>query len=157
MKYAKLVGLDRAIKNLNKAVENTKAATKEGLIAGAFELQREAVPRTPIDLGNLRHSFYVVWQGGRTAEPSWNNKRGDAAKIAAFYKASISSARTMVNKVKEDKEIRVEAGYGAFYAVYVHEGGPRAGGAGEKKFFENAINSSHKAVLDKVTQKAKRG
>ncbi len=47
----------------------------------------------------------------------------------------------------------VTLAYGEDYAFYVHESGPRAGGQGEKKFLENAVNRNAKGYTDRLRRR----
>jgi hypothetical protein len=49
--------------------------------------------------------------------------------------------------------MRVEVGFGAGYAPYVHEMGPRAGGVGRKKFLQRALEET--PVLEIIKRHAK--
>lgn len=51
-------------------------------------------------------------------------------------------------------DLAVEVGFYAFYAPYVHEIGPRAGGVGRKKFLEYALIET--PILD-ILRRASRG
>lgn len=48
----KLKGAEKFMKDLNKEIRALEGRTLEGLIHAVIELQREAEPGTPVDLGN---------------------------------------------------------------------------------------------------------
>lgn len=55
----RLEGVEEALINLNREVENIKDRTVAGLLAGGLIIQREAQQNVPVEYGNLRGSAYT--------------------------------------------------------------------------------------------------
>ena len=155
-----LKGMDKVMLNLNKEFQKLKVKSTKGLIEAAIIVHRDmenTPPLIPLDLGNLRASWFSVIKRGDTAAPGvWKGK--EAGKMKGEHSISISKFKTVVSGIKDPSMIM---GFSANYAIYVHE---RIRGAswGEKmsvldvkwskegsgaKFFEQALNRNEKAIL----------
>lgn len=163
--------LQAIIANLNREIARIDGASQEGLIRAAAEIHRETEKgsiKVPVDLGNLRHSWFVVTAssrivagGGRTrtadgAAASFVGK--DAAKLAAGHTATITEA---MGKAKSLSATGggpiVIMGYSANYALWVHEmiGAKfKRRGAGPK-WLEAAFKSKRDEILSIVRNTAK--
>lgn len=61
MRMTYIKGVDKVLTNLNKEINKIKKRSMEGLIEAVIMLERdmdETPPTIPIDLGNLRASFF---------------------------------------------------------------------------------------------------
>lgn len=136
----KVTGLDKAVRRINQQLSKITGATTEGLLEAGLLVQRRAQQKVPVEYGNLRASAYTRRALG-----------GD--KVTAT--------------VRETGE--VEVGFGAAYALYVHEnmeqklkGEPRPSGLGvywgphgEPKFLEKALQESADDIVRIVERKAR--
>lgn len=63
-----LTGIETVMGNLNKEVVKIQGKTMQGLLVAAAHVRRDMEPLIPVDLGNLRASFFVTstFEGGGT-------------------------------------------------------------------------------------------
>jgi hypothetical protein len=131
-------GFEDVMNNLNAEIIKIKGASMKGLIESAILIRRdtEKVPvKTPVDLGNLRASWFVVTTTGKQPNDQWNtgfrNSRSDKRQGSAS-KTSATAARMISDRANAITEMSARAksfagtqvlimGYSANYAVYVHE------------------------------------
>ena len=76
-----LRGLNQFMSRLNKEIRKIENRTLDGLIRAAIIVHRDTentVPKTPVDIGNLRASFFYVASDGR-AESSPSFSKGPGA------------------------------------------------------------------------------
>jgi hypothetical protein len=117
-------GLDEVIRNLNIEIAKIKGATKQGLIK-SFALIRynteHTPPLTPVDLGNLRASWFVVTATSVPVGRGTEQFKGlKAAEMLSDHASTIQECQEIA-KSDAIKKIIVIGGYSANYAVYVHE------------------------------------
>lgn len=127
---AKITGLEEIMNNLAKATKRIEGATEAGVIKGAMFIRRQSQKLTPVRLGNLRNSAYVIGTG--LMSPPGGGGGGFKGKDAGKMSADLEEAK-MVAKGQARALARrgpvAAVGYGAVYALSVHEN-PKAGGAG---------------------------
>ncbi len=149
-------GIDEAITALNREVQKIEGRTLRGLIRGAVIIRRKidtVPPVVPVDLGNLRASWFSVTTNSVRAGKSPKFKGPKATEFADHHSAVVNE---MQGKVKG--EIAVAMGFSANYAAEVHEKieakfrRPDSGA----KFFQAAINNSIDEVLEIVRKEATR-
>jgi hypothetical protein len=159
------------MKNLNREIKEIRGSCTKGLLLVAIEIRRtteKKPPLTPVDLGNLRSSFFVVSSKGKAGNDQWNtgfksSKKGskskvDAGQMSSEHSASIAESIQMA-KLHEavDNEV-VILGYSANYAAYVHE---KERGADFKrdgsgpKWFETAVKEQKNVLLQIVKDNIK--
>ena len=150
-------GLENIMSNLNKEIQKIEGRTLGGLIQGAIIIRRDmefTPPLIPIDLGNLRASFFIVTSNGGVIQgggPSFTGE--DADRIKRGHAETVQEAK----KGSFVKGPYVVLGFGAYYAAYVHEmvgANFQRHGAGAL-FLSNAIARNSKRVLKKIAEKAK--
>lgn len=121
---AKVKGIEKVLKNINKEVNAVQGRTLAGLFAFGLTIQGTAQKRVPVEYGNLRASAYT-------------RKTLQADRATGL----VSEGRS------------VEVGFAAAYAVYIHEnmeqklkGEDRPSGLGvywgpngQPKFLESAM------------------
>jgi hypothetical protein len=174
MNYAQLYpnthvqGFEQVMANLNAEIAKIKGASLKGLIECAIEIRRdtEKTPsKTPVDLGNLRASWFVVTARGKEKDDQWNtgfrsdssSKRrksgleGNAAKFMADRTAAISEMTMKAKSFLPTGKETVIMGYSANYAVYVHENMSsgikwKRPGSGPKWFQESVYRNSAKML-----------
>jgi len=60
----RIAGTDRVIRNMHRQIAAIRTRTKAGLWEAALKIKADALPLTPIDIGNLRQSAYVEMLDG---------------------------------------------------------------------------------------------
>jgi len=131
-------GAENIRKNLKIAEQDMKKKVLAGMIEAAILVKRSMEhipPLTPVDLGNLRASFFITTVLGVKAGKSPNfrnynpkNKQHLTDTQFALLKFSHASAvNSALAEVKTAKNLTLIMGYGANYAIWVHEmGAPMA-------------------------------
>lgn len=162
MTYTAWQGLPTVIKNLNDQIALIKGRTLKGLIRGSSiikETMDSTPPTIPVDTGNMRHSWFVVTNnGGVIAGRSPSFLPGqygdrDVGRLSTDHAKAITSSASII----KGKEPAVALGFSAYYTMWVHE---NMGATFQKpgsgaKFFESAIKSSSRKVLDMIRMEAK--
>ncbi len=169
-------GLDKVLSNLNKEIGKIEGRTRQGLLAAALKVKRDAIKLAPIDTGNLRNSAYVIWGGGKESpkakqtgsEGTFRDKAkgkskdvgGSAQRMGGDYQ-SVISQRKGVSSPHPFAEI----GFTAFYALKVHEDlkashvkrDKKKGSvqAGQAKFLEQALLQNKNVILKTIKSHAK--
>ena len=158
-------GLQQVMTNLHIQIKGIEARSVKGLVESSLLIRRETEtisPITPVDLGNLRASYFTVASTGIvnvSDTGNFRNKPGSKKPIAAKLKtdhASViaeSNARVKSNK----KKAMVSFGYTANYAAAVHEKRDaefQRPGAGPK-WFEAAIKRNKKQIVELIKKNAK--
>lgn len=156
-------GLDKVLKNLNKEIKKIKGSTLKGLIRGALMILRDVElksPLTPVDLGNLRASRFLVSSkggvsmGGSPKFGGRGKKKANISKLSSTHASTISEAKSLA-KIKGRPTVLF--GFSAYYAAPVHEmsgtvNWTRRGSGG--KWFERAIDRNIKRILTVIQKEA---
>lgn len=122
-------GVDNVLKNLTKAAREIKNKSGRGVVKFALFIRRESQKLTPIRLGNLRNSAYVVSSGLDPAAGAGGGFK-DAPGMDAQHKSEKASSKQQAASMNRKDEVPTAAvGYSAVYALSVHEN-PNAGAAG---------------------------
>jgi hypothetical protein len=159
-----LAGLDRVIHKLNEEIKKIEGASLKGLIKSAIIIRRDVEdtpPITPLDLGNLRASFFTVTSSGSTTYgktpkfdrgPGKTGRRISAEQVAQLLENHSKVKAAWASAIYGDKPI-VALGYTANYAVFVHEMmGPirwSRQGSGPK-WFQAAIRRNRARILQTI-------
>lgn len=121
---ASVKGFDEVIKNLNIEILAIKNRTTGGLIKAAALVRDETETgeaRTPVDLGNLRASWFVVTAKAVPVGRSLAKFNGpEILRLSTEHVSTIQEAQATV-RAGGKENIFIMAGYSAHYAVYVHE------------------------------------
>jgi len=121
---AKVEGFDTVIKNINIEILAIRNRTNAGLIKAAALIRNETETgeaRTPVDLGNLRASYFVVTAKSIPVGRGVARFNGPKlAKLLSDHVSTIQEAQSIVRAAGKDN-IFIMMGYSANYAVYVHE------------------------------------
>jgi hypothetical protein len=163
-------GLDNILKNLNKELSKLKGNVQKGLTLAMTVIKGKSMSKTPVDVGNLRASHYLVTGDGKVdTSANFNSSTSSGAKVAAEHQGHISESKS--NAARKQTPF-AEIGCTAFYAVYVHEnvemkwkGLPRhkphkgfywdPQGEATAKFLEKAISEGQGQILTTVKRFAK--
>ncbi len=157
----RLKGLNKVINNLNKEVKKIEGKTLKGLIrAGLIVLRSVEIksPLTPVDLGNLRASRFLVSSTGKVSmggSPTFKDgKRKNAKKLTSNHGSTLRDAGSVLGVFKKPVVI---FGFSAYYAAPVHEmtgvNWSRPGSGG--KFLEKAIDNNVDDMLKVIAKEVK--
>ena len=164
-KTVKLLGVDKMVKNLNKEVAAIEGRTLKGMILAAIIIRRSmetTSPKIPIDLGNLRASFFIMTTEGELKDVEF--KGPESSKLAADHSSLVSSVKAVIAGTGYPVLIM---GFSANYAVFVHENmearfyrpdapkGKKGRPGSGPKFFEAAIQRNKKGTLEIIAKHAK--
>lgn len=116
----KIKGAKEFMRKLNKEIRELKGRTKKGLIEAAIILQRNAEPATPVDLSNLRHSWFIVTDTSvESSTPAFTGE--DSGDMKGRHKEITGKAKGLAKELGSDAEPIVIFGYSVNYAPFVHE------------------------------------
>lgn len=119
--------------NLNKEMENVKGATVKGMINAAIHIRNETEktpPLTPVDLGNLRSSWFITTASRKVRNDKWNKgfrkspvgkKRVADKDMASNHSRAIGEAKGELAGMETPTRKFLMMGYSANYAGFVHE------------------------------------
>lgn len=154
---ADLKGLNKVLKNLNREVKKIKGRSLKGLIRAQIIIRRDmefTSPIIPVDVGNLRSSYFTVTSKGKTEEgqsPVFIGIR--AGQMAGDHSSCIAHNKSKIS----GKETALVMGFSAYYATFVHENvgahfqRPDAGA----KFLQAALNNNQQKILEMIAHEAK--
>lgn len=126
------------MKNLAIEIDKIQGKTLQGLTMAAMHVKGEALPLTPKDTGNLRNSSYVIWDNHGVKGDS-KDKAGD----------------DVIQAIKEDQDVKkVAIGFGASYAIYVHEINKNYV-VGSWKYLTKAIQRNQREIVKIITAYAR--
>lgn len=119
----KITGKGDITESLRNQLKNIEDKGLRGLVNAALYIRRDmdtTSPTIPVDLGNLRASSYVISSTGaiHAGYGTALFKGPRAGILNKDHKRTIGARRTAL---KRYKTARVELGFTAFYAVWVHE------------------------------------
>ena len=124
MDSCKIEGFDKVIANLNKEIMAIENRTMRGLILGAALIRRETehgTVKTPVDLGNLRASWFVVTANSVPVGKGVANFNGpQLTKLCVAHITTIQESQALL-KAGGKKLKAIICGYSAPYATWVHE------------------------------------
>lgn len=155
---ARVRGLGRYIRRLNKEIAKIEGRTLKGLIRAGIIVMRATerqAPITPVDTGNLRASRFMVT--GKSIEMGSKPRfRADknGKDMHGPHKAAIEGNRKLASIMKNPVVI---LGYSAYYAAYVHEAvhikfkRPQSGA----KFFQSSFRKNQKKILAIIAKEAR--
>ena len=147
-------GMDVVLANLNREILLMEERSNTGLIEAAILIRRDmdmTPPLIPIDLGNLRASWFTVTgkgKGGEVEEGAGFSgpKAGD---LQTDRQAAIAEGQAVASAYTGPM---VMLGFSANYAMFVHENigaSFKRPGAGAK-FFESALKRNKDAILQLI-------
>lgn len=120
-----LKGEEVVMANLNKQLEGIKARSMKGLIMSAAFIRNETEhtpPLTPVDLGNLRASWFVTTAKRVQVGYGVHTFKGpNAAKMSEEHTSVLSEAQGIVASGSTGKKKFLMMGYSANYSGFVHE------------------------------------
>lgn len=153
----RITGVDRTRKTLERYAAKAHKSFKGGIIAAAQFLEASATveitdtlyaqPEPPEKerkrTGNLRASRMTVWTDGPdVAGTSFAADPFATQSVEAGYAFTVKEAQALVANHKNNEFLAVVA-YGAYYALYVHEGTEYMQGY---KWLQNALNKDRDLI-----------
>lgn len=111
--------LRKVMKQLTEAAATIKTTSVQGLIEAAILVRRDmekTEPKTPIDTGNLRHSFFITTVLGTDGK---GNFRGESSSEMKSNHEQVTGEANAI--VKAHRYPTLIMGYSANYALWVHE------------------------------------
>lgn len=160
-------GFEQVMSNLNTQIKLIKGRTVQGMIVGSIIVRNDmekTAPLTPVDLGNLRASWFAVTATKRAEDPMGGKFRnppkakGKEAQRASIMKAQHSATiGEYKGKAAMTKEPVLFMGFSAFYAAPVHEmlgANFKRPGAGPK-WFEAAVKRNTPKIVAAIAENAK--
>lgn len=154
------------MKNLNVEVAKIEGRTMQGLINAANLIRRETEknpPLTPVDLGNLRYSWFIATgMGVPTGRGSSGFKGRKSGLYMASHKRTLNESQSEVRGGPKNKKYII-MGYSVPYAGFVHEMIPAPGvatinwsrrGSGGQ-WFQRAIDKRKKDIVKIIAESAK--
>lgn len=155
MKQGKSVrGVRRTVENLNKLTNETYTGFQTALITFGARVQASAQKNAPVDLGNLQASAFTVW--GRNSMPTAAFSGSDSDMLRKTFNAAVSEAAMLAERGKAEYKFRVVVGFGAHYAVYVHEGSFAMKGRRGPKYLERAYQEFYGDIVKAIETEAKK-
>ena len=164
---AELEGLSNVLRNLNAAIKQKELNLKAGLMEAALVIKADSVRETPIDLGNLRGSAFVIVTEQQPDNPSPSFSGADSGDMASNHSKAMIEGQGIVKGNVHDFSAIV--GYSANYAFWVHEmpmihkGVPRSKPSkgnywdgGGNKFLEKSVLKNEKQVFQILEKWAKK-
>jgi hypothetical protein len=162
-----ITGAEEIRRNLQAAQIEIKKNVLKGMINGARIVQRGVtindLPTTPVDIGNLRASFFISTILGVKAGASpkfrvMNPKNKHKLTPAKFAELQAGHASALNTNVMVARNLTVILGYGANYAIWVHEMEGDINwskdGSGPK-WFEKSLKKNKAAILLAIGTAAK--
>jgi hypothetical protein len=134
-----IIGVQRVMQNMNEELRKIEGRSVKGLILAQIHVHRQmetVPPKIPVDLGNLRHSYFAT-----------------ASKKGTVEGNPPSDVQGMINSTINPLLI---FGFSANYALFVHENleaNFKRAGAGAK-YMETHLNSQQNAMLEIIRQNA---
>lgn len=166
-------GFEQLMKRLNAELLKLEGRAIRGLVIAADEIRvatESTPPLTPVDLGNLRASWFTVTsQKDKLKYPEVRNEMGKRVREGRFRGPQAAMLKKDYVNVKKLAEAEISSqddlhivmmGYTAHYAVHVHEGPHGNIGANFQrpgagiKWFEAAIGRNAKKILKLVADNA---
>ena len=171
-----IVGMERTLRQINKVIDQKQRDFRARLIAAGLFIEAEATKEITATLysqpepadkyrkrtGNLRASKFTVWTRGRhPATPEFKNPthpgmtkkeaalsdQTDAVDCeAAFQTAVVEGVGEVDNRTCDHFAVLV--GYGASYALYVHEGTHRMAGY---HWLSNTLEKNRNRIQEIIT------
>jgi hypothetical protein len=155
---AALRGLNNVIRNLNREIKKIEGRSLRGLILFGILIMNDTEntsPITPVDVGNLRASRFIVGSDGNIAQGSVPSFQGKGSgELISGHKSELQISKS---ELKRRKMIAVRIGFSAFYAFFVHEAIGRdykRPGAGAK-YLESSLKNKAQEGLRIIQNEAK--
>ena len=154
---ASKTGLEKVLAKLNKELKTIENKTVGSLVKAAIIIQRDmefTQPLTPVDLGNLRSSYFIT-SISQTINPG--SFTGPKTSELSSYSSEVISKYEQMSRRKNKGGYSVYFGFTAYYAAKVHEWDTaifKRPGSGPF-FFEASIKRNSARIITLAWQEAK--
>jgi hypothetical protein len=127
--FGKLRGLDKVTVNLQKKVMAIEGLTARGLLEAVSFLREQmdyVSPTIPVDVGNLRASWFITTKGSKgegilfAGKSQSESFKGNPTVIGQLEQSRNQALKAAKEQLK-DVKIGIGFGFSAYYAAYVHE------------------------------------
>lgn len=163
----RIEGFEDVMNNLNRELKGIKVRSHRGTVLAAAVIRRATEttpPLTPVDLGNLRASWFTVTSKGAVSveeaiAATGTFKGPQQKKLEEGHRSTKAEAQAIVSAHKD--KMATMLGYTAHYALYVHEGPGGNPGAHFKrpgagiKWFEAAVKRNTQEIVRIIRDNAK--
>lgn len=152
------IGVDKVMANINREIGKIKNRSVRGLIKAAIVIRRDmdkTPPLIPVDLGNLRASFFITTATG--VPEAGGNFKGDAPPgMSSDHASVVAGARSKAAVISHPIVI---LGFSANYARAVEESerfkeGKRPGSG--PRFFESSLKRNSGLIVKIIATEARR-
>lgn len=153
-KKIKFIGVDKVITNLNKELAKIAGLSMKGLIRSAIIIRRDmdkTPPKIPVDIGNLRASWFVSTGTGNKSQRAVDFKGKKAGEMSTQHSAVVGST-----VAKAAGKPWMVIGFSANYAAFVeadHTAKRKRSGSGGG-FMESAITRNKPLILEMIRKEA---
>jgi len=139
MSILHVLGVKKLLENLGEVSEKVIKGTRKGVIKAALDIEAAAKSNAPVDLGNLKASGYTVGPEDMTGALASGFTGENSGKIVKARDSSVAASK---KRVKKSIMPTAMVGFGANYAIYVHELHATKG-----KFLERAVRENRRNTL----------
>ena len=151
------IGVDKIMANVNRELIKIKGRSMRGLVKAAIVIRRDmdkTPPLIPVDLGNLRASFFIVT--ATTIPEAGGGFKGGEPGMSSDHAAVVSGAK---GRAASSIHPVVILGFSANYARAVEESkkfkeGKRPGSG--PRFFESSLKRNSGLIVKIVATEARR-
>jgi len=155
-------GLEEYLRNLKSVRKRYHAKALRAVSKAALFVLREAQKLTPVDLGNLRASGFVVVTGLGPShtkfefkdDPSRDSHANMSSKVASSTKETMEVALGLANA--NTKGVAAYIAFGAYYALFVHEETSMHHTVGQAKFLETVIKTRRNEIMKIYTDEMRK-
>lgn len=143
--------LEQMEQTINQLLKRLPVVTRKGLIEGSLIVLKQAQKNSPVLTGNLKASADIIHSAAQKPPPPWVAPDGKPGGIAQLNESWAEFQQEGTAEVVRNlDQVVVCVGFGAFYAVFVHELHSTKG-----KFLERALASEKDKVLARIVARAK--
>lgn len=153
-----LKGMEVVMSNLNTQLTGIKVRSMKGLVMAAAHIRNETEqtpPLTPVDLGNLRASWFVVTPTSVAVGKGIGQFKGpNAAKLSTEHTSNVMEAQGMTASQSNATKQFITMGYGVEYSGFVHEmvGANFKRSSAGPKWLESAIKNNIGKIVQIVKE-----
>jgi hypothetical protein len=151
---ARIEGIEEVLENLRTETKAIVGSSARGVVKAGLLIMRESQKLTPVRLGNLRNSRYLISSvPGLAPNVGGGSFKGkDSSAMSSGHTQAKGEATVGATlRSKGGKAPTVAVGYSAVYALSVHEN-PSAGSGGNTQVADKA-RSGTKIPLSQIHSK----
>lgn len=160
------VGIQEALAGIQEGFKKIQGVSREGIIAAALFTEGECT-RTITDVlyslpepadkprprtGNLRASRFTIWGNSPSPASPTFKALSNEDSVEESYAVAVEEGMSFVNGSTPERFMAL-VGYGAFYAIFVHEG--VTGKFDGFRWIESTLQSKRQEIIDKVAERVR--